>query len=284
MDQIDISAGIATAAERLGQAEIDQPRREAASLLAFILAREASYLIAHPEYRLTASEAATFEAAVRRREAREPFQLIVGRQEFYGLDFEVEAGVLIPRPETELIVEQAIEILSPIDSPSFLEIGVGTGCISVAILHSVGSARAVAVDISDQALALTGRNALRHNVADRLKLINADLFAGLDGPFDLIVSNPPYIPDGDAAGLQPEVRDYEPPEALFAGEDGLQLIRKIVAGGPRFLAGKGFLLMEIGHGQSVSVKNLFRSDDWINVEILPDLQGIPRTVVAQAAG
>jgi release factor glutamine methyltransferase len=280
---MNIHSAVISASEQLNYAGIHQPRREAASLLAFCLRRDAAILIAHPEYELTVEEAARFEDLVRRRAGREPFQLIVGRQEFYGLDFEVESGVLIPRHETELLVERAVEILKDAEQPSFFEVGVGTGCISVSILHSVKTAEAMAVDISDLALDLARRNAERHGVSERLCMLKSDLFAEARGKFDIIVSNPPYIPLGDAAQLQAEVINFDPPEALFAGVDGLDIIRRIVAAAPQFLMPHGYLLIEIGQGQAASVKELLRSDQWASVEILGDLQGIPRTLVARAA-
>ncbi|CAN5324012.1 peptide chain release factor N(5)-glutamine methyltransferase [soil metagenome] len=279
---MNISLALISASEQLGRAGIDQQRREAASLLAFGISREAAFLIAHPEYELTVEEAARFEDAVRRRAGREPFQLIVGRQEFYGLNFEVESGVLIPRHETELLVERAVEILKNTERPSFFEAGVGTGCISVSILHLIETAKAMAVDISEQALDLARRNAERHGVSGRLCLLKSDLFAIARGKFDIIVSNPPYIPLSDAKGLQPEVVEFDPPEALFAGVDGLDIIRRIVAEAPQFLIPQGYLLLEIGQGQAASVNALLGSDHWASVEILADLQGIPRTLVARA--
>ncbi len=280
---MNISSALISASDQLRRGGIDQPRREAASLLAFCLKRDAAFLIAHPEYELTVEEAARFEDAVRRRASREPFQLIVGRQEFYGLDFEVESGVLIPRHETELLVERALEILKDTEKPSFFEAGVGTGCISISILHSIETAKAMAVDISQQALDLARRNAERHGVSERLCLLKSDLFAEAHGKFDIIVSNPPYIPLGDAAQLQAEVINFDPPEALFAGVDGLGVIRRIVAEAPQFLMPQGYLLIEIGQGQAASVKGTLGQDEWASVEIFADLQGIPRTLVARAA-
>ncbi len=280
----NIASTIASAAKRLEAGGVAQPRRESASLIAFSIGRDAAFIIAHPEYELTLVEAAKFEDAVVRRAGREPFQLIVGKQEFYGLDFEVEAGVLIPRPETELLVEKAIQILGEMEQPTFLEVGVGTGCIAISILDHVIAAKGTGVDISDRALALARRNAERHGVSDRMTLQRSDLFEGVEnGKFGMIVSNPPYIPDGDSRQLQPEVIDYDPPEALFAGEDGLDLIRRIVAESPRYLDAAGYLLIEIGHGQAGSVKEMFAGGLWTSVDILDDLQGIPRTVVARRA-
>ena len=150
-----IAEFLTKAAESLRQNEIPEFRREASSLLSFVLNKNKAFLIAHPEYRLTTEEAASFESVVRRRAGREPYQYIVGRQEFYGLDFEVTQGVLIPRPETEILVEAAIGLLAGIKNPIFYEIGVGSGCISVSILAKVKDSRAVGVDISDNALALS---------------------------------------------------------------------------------------------------------------------------------
>ena len=281
---VTISSAIRSAAERLDIAGVPEPRREAASLLRHSLGKDAAFIIAHPEYELSAVESEGFEEAVQRREQREPFQLIVGRQEFYGLDFAVEAGVLIPRPETEILVERAVEILKGLEKPNFFEAGIGTGCISISILKSCGRARATAVDISGQALDLAARNSELHGVSERLELIHSDLFEAVIGrTFDMIVTNPPYVKIGDKESLQKEVADFDPPAALFAGEDGLDIIRRIAAEAPRYLAGGGYLLMEIGHGQSESVKELFETDEWQDIEFLNDLQRIPRMAVVQKA-
>jgi release factor glutamine methyltransferase len=279
----NISLAITSAAQRLEKAGIPEARREAASLLRYVIGRPASFLIAHPDYRLTPDESAKFENAVRRRENREPFQLIVGTQEFYGLDFEVAAGVLIPRPETEILVEKAVNILYGLSEPRILEIGVGTGCIIVSVLHSVPAARAIGVDISDKALELAARNAARHGVSERLFLRKTDLFEGISGAFAMIVSNPPYVPAADATSLQPEVIDFDPPKALFGGEDGLEMIRRVLTESPKHIDPGGYLLMEFGFGQETSVKDLLADGNWGEIEILDDLQGIPRTLVARRA-
>jgi release factor glutamine methyltransferase len=278
----DISSAIKSAAERLFSAGIPEARREAASLLRLSIGRDTTFLIAHPDYELTDDELEKFESAVSRRAGREPFQLIAGRQEFYGLDFEVEAGVLIPRPETEILVEKAIEIATGLENPQILEIGVGTGCIAVSILHAVPHAEATGLDISNNALKLAARNAELQGVLARLLLLNSDLFEGVADTFDMIVSNPPYVPLADAPTLQPEVIRFDPAEALFAGEDGLDVVRQIIAEAPRFLSTDGFLLMEFGYGQEQSVKELLAAGNWSEIQIIDDLQGIPRTVVARS--
>jgi release factor glutamine methyltransferase len=270
------------ATETLRENEIAEPRREANSLLAFALQKDKTFLIAHPEYELTATENSFFDEILTRRANREPFQHITGKQEFFGLDFEVNSDVLIPRPETELIVENAIEILRSLEEPRFCEIGVGSGCISVSILHEVKNAAAIGLDISEKALQMAKRNAEKHAVSDRLQLKKSDVFAVLtDEKFDLVVTNPPYIPSGDISGLQREVRDFEPLNALTDGKDGLSIIENISESSPKFLYSKGFLLMEIGFNQAEKVRQMFSLEIWQSVEILPDLQKIPRTVKAQ---
>lgn len=278
---MNVEAALNSAAGRLREAGIAEPRREAASLLAYVLRKDPVFLIAHPEHELTADKSLLFKSVVNRRAKREPFQYIVGRQEFYGLEFEVRPGVLVPRPETEILVEAAVEILSRMDDPHFFEIGVGSGCIVTSILNAVPRGRAEAVDISNIALAVAAQNASRHNVADRLMLRQADLFENATGPFDLVVSNPPYIPDADIETLQPEVRDFEPLAALAAGADGLAVIRRIIRDAPSHLRPGGFLLIEIGYGQAKRVEHLFAAESWEKVDFLGDLQGIARTVRAR---
>lgn len=278
---MDISEAITFAAEKLSDAGVANARREASSLLAFVLKNDAAFLIAHPEYKLTDGEAADFTAAVARRELREPFQHITGVQEFYGLEFDVSPDVLIPRPETEILVEEAIALLSGIENPCFYEVGVGSGCISVSILHEVAAASAVGVDISRGALSVAAKNAEKHAVVSRLRLFQADVFDEASGTFDLIVSNPPYIPAGKVDLLQPEVGRYDPHTALFGGPDGLMIIRRIIAGAPQFLKAKGFILIEIDFDQSVAVKELLDPLVWDEVEFLADLQGYPRIAKAR---
>ncbi|MEO6050796.1 MAG: peptide chain release factor N(5)-glutamine methyltransferase [Pyrinomonadaceae bacterium] len=281
---MNISAAIRDAAEALQRAGVAESRREAASLLIFVLEKDQIFLIAHPEYELTKAEANSFDAVIRRRAAREPFQYIVGHQEFYGMEFEVAPGVLIPRPETEILVGAAIEMLFDLPLSTFYEIGVGSGCVAVSILNAVPNAGAIGVDISKRALAIAGRNAERHHVVHRLTLREADVFEGLSGKFDLIVSNPPYIAESDIRSLEAEVVGFEPHTALFGGTDGLSIIRRIVVNAPQFLKATGFLLMEIGFGQAANVKDLFDELIWKGVEFLPDHKGISRIVRSQLRG
>ena len=278
----DVSEVLKSATEILRASGIAEPRREASSLLAFALNKDKTFLITHPERDLSGEEEKGFQELLERRAAREPFQYITRKQEFYGLDFIVTPDVLIPRPETELIVENAVEILRNIENPRFCEIGVGSGCISVAILHEVETVRAVGLDISESATKIAAENAEKHAISQRLELRISDVFSNLPAQnFDLIVSNPPYIPNADLPELQPEVRDFEPRAALTDGKNGLSIIEKIVAESPRFLKSNGFLLVEIGIHQAKLVSEMFDERVWQSHEFLPDLQGIPRTVKAR---
>lgn len=270
------------ATSELGLVGIDDPARQAASLLTLAINKDRTFLIAHPEYVLQGEEEARFNDYLGRRTAREPLQYIRGTQEFYGLDFEVAPGVLIPRPETEILVEKALEILTDSDAPFVLEVGVGSGCISISILHAMQQAFGIGVDISETALEIAERNAVRHAVAERLALKHSDIFSALGSEkFEMIVSNPPYIPATDFEGLQPEVRYHEPAGALTDGGDGLSIIRRIIEGAHARLRPGGYLLMEIGIGQAGDVAEMLAGPAWEHFDIVPDLQSIPRTVVAQ---
>ncbi len=234
-----IAEKIEDATRVLQENGIAEPRREVNSLLSFTLQKDKTFLIAHPEYELSAEEEKQFQGFLQRRANREPFQYITGRQEFYGLDFEDTKDVLIPRPETELIVENAIKLLPK--NGKFCEIGIGSGCISVSILHEIETASAIGLDISENALRIAEKNAKRYKVLGRLKLKKSDVFEVLKNEkFDLIVSNPPYIPNEDMKTLQAEVRDFEPISALTDGTDGLSIIKEIVVKSPQFLKENGF--------------------------------------------
>lgn len=277
-----IAEQLKKATEILIESGVGEARREAALLLALALQKNKTFLVAHSDYELSTTEKIRFQNFTQRRARREPFQYVAGRQQFYGLDFLVTPDVLIPRPETELLVETAIEILRSKDAPSFCEIGVGSGCVSVSILHAVETARAVGFDVSESALKIATKNAERHAVADRLKLEISDVFENLrDEKFDLIVSNPPYISAADFIDLQREVRDFEPPTALTDGKNGLTIIKKIIENAPQFLKPDSFLLLEIGFGQANATREMLARRVWKTVEILPDLQGIPRAVKAE---
>ncbi len=270
---------LAEAAKKLADAGVEEPRREAASLMATAIGRDAVFLIAHPEYKPNLEESETFASHIARRAAREPFHYIVGEKEFYGLSFIVGPSVLIPRPETEMLVEAAISR----DPKNICEVGVGSGCISVAILKALPSDGAVGLEISSKAIEVARANARRHGVEERLELRESDLFSALaDERFELIVSNPPYVPANEIAGLQPEVRDFEPHTALTDGASGLEIIAKLVEQSPQYLSKGGWLMMEIGNGRSDEVRQMFDPAVWQPITIVPDLAGIPRVVMARS--
>jgi release factor glutamine methyltransferase len=224
-----------------------------------------------------------FGSLVARRATREPLAYITGRREFWGLDFEVSPAVLIPRPATELIVETVLELFRGGSTPITLaDVCTGCGCVAVAIAHERFAARVVATDISPEALEVARQNAARHGVGSRVTFARADLLSGVDGPFDVIAANPPYVVDGARPVLQPEVRDYEPDVALFGGSDGLGLITRLVAEAPSRLRPGGYLIFEFGLGQDVEIEQLIEDAPAFRlIELRRDLQGIARTAVAR---
>jgi release factor glutamine methyltransferase len=219
---------------------------------------------------------------IARRAGGEPLQYITGHQEFFKLDFEVTPAVLIPRPETELIIEVALELLDNDPQPYLADIGTGSGCIAISILHELSAARAVATDVSTAALRVAQRNGERHGVADRLALLESDCFSALDAsrPFSLIASNPPYISDDELKSLQREV-NCEPRAALAGGLDGLSVIRRLLLEAPQYLRPGGYFVFEIGFRQSEAAEHLIDQRAWQLLEIRTDLQKIPRTFVLQ---
>jgi protein-(glutamine-N5) methyltransferase, release factor-specific len=277
-----ISEALNQAAYLLQAASVQEPRREAVSLLELAIHRDRTFIFAHPDHELIQAEKDSFAVYLNRRASREPLQYIRGHQEFYGLDFDVTPDVLIPRPETEILVENAIKDLQSVENANFCEVGIGSGCISISILHSLPTATANGLDISEKALKVAQRNAEKHGVSSRLRLIKSDVFDALAGQrFDIIVSNPPYVPQKDFDSLQAEVRDFEPQIALTDGVDGLSIIERIVARAPQYLRPGGGLLMEIGFGQAEAVEQMFNRKIWAHFELLDDLQSIPRTVRAR---
>lgn len=279
---MNIAECLNAAQMELASGGVDNARREAASLLSFAISRDRTFLIAHPEYELTNAEKDEFDRVIGLRKRRVPFQHITGKQEFYGLDFRVSPDVLIPRPETEILVESAIENLRKFPNPRFCEIGVGSGCISIAVLVNLPNSSCVAVDVSRAALRIAADNAATHNVLDRMQLIESDVFGHIGvEKFDAVLSNPPYIPQSDMPQLQAEVRDHDPSLALTDGDDGLTIIREIIKRAPEFLKADGLLSIEIGHDQSPRVSEMFSGTIWHSVTFLKDLQNFDRIVTAR---
>jgi release factor glutamine methyltransferase len=227
--------------------------------------------------------AVRYAAAVHRRALREPAAYITGRREFWGLPLEVSPAVLIPRPETELIVEAALDVFGG-DRGRRLDVAdvcTGSGNLAIALAHELPQVSITATDISEDALAIARRNAMRHAVADRIRFIRADVLDGVEGLFDLIVGNPPYVRQGDRAALQPEVRDHEPAVALFGGASGMRLVAMFVEQGTARLRPGGYLMFEFGLGQDVAVEDLITATPGLTLlGLRRDLQGIARTAVA----
>lgn len=276
-----IADSLKEAAQTLRDAGVPEARREAGSLLSFVIAKDRTFLISHAEDLVNDADLQRFRDAVTRRAAGEPLQYITGVQDFFGREFRVTPDVLIPRPETELLVEAALEVIADTATPMICDVGTGSGCIAVTLLCERSDTRAIAVDVSDAALAVAAENARRHGVAERIVFEISDCFDAVDSKFDLIVSNPPYVSAGALDGLQREVRDHEPLVALSPGADGLSVIRRLLADAPAFLKKSGYLIMEIGFDQGEKVQALV-DQNWRLLEIRPDLQGIPRIVVLQS--
>lgn len=281
---------IQTASEALEAAGIESPRWDAERIVAHLLGRDRLFLYTHPEYRVDPLERLSIEAAVRRRGLREPLQHLTGYQEFWGHRFKVGPQALIPRPESELVIESALHEmagLAPGASPLAVDIGTGTGCLSVTLALEIPGARIWATDASVAALALARDNAGAHGVSGRIRFAHGDLYepvfeAGLGGRVDLLISNPPYISRGDFEGLQPEVKDYEPRAALDGGEDGLDYYRRLIKLAPRVLAPGGRMILELGFEQADPVRNLALEAGLRIRRTENDAAGIPRVLVLRS--
>ena len=253
--------------------------RDAAHLLLHTLGLPGTALHAHPGRPLSPAESRAFAAAISRRLRHEPVQYITGEQEFYGLSLRVTPATLIPRPETELLVESVLAKL-PAEA-RVADVGTGSGAIAVALAHHLPGAAVVALDLSAAALLVAEENARRHSVAERISFRASDLLAALNpgDRIDAIVSNPPYVPAAEASSLHPQVRDYEPALALYAEDDGLAVYRRLIPQAFVSLPPGGLLAMEIGHGQRAALTELLQ--EWREVEFRDDLNGIPRVVLAR---
>lgn len=259
-------------------------RAEDAAIDAEVLARDVlgwdrARLLAHGREPASADFVERFRGAIERRLNREPVAMITGRREFWGLDFLVTRATLVPRPETERIVEEALRILPAEGTPTVVDIGTGTGCLAVSIAVERPRATIIATDISRDALVTAKQNALRHGATDRIRFVQADLAEGLHVRADVVVSNPPYVPDQSAAVLAPDVVRYEPSMALFGGADGLSVIRRLFVSTPAVLAPGGQFIVEFGFGQEDDVLAIAEGAGWRIERILYDLQGIARTLV-----
>ncbi len=276
-----------TIREAVDRASVSVLRRDAEALVLHLAGRDRAWYLAHPEDQLTPEQQETYFALIVQRASHVPLQYLTGHQEFFGLDLGVTPDVLIPRPETELLVEAVVDWVrqhGP-SEPSLVDVGTGSGAIALALAAQLTVAQIWALDISEAALAVAAANARKHNLAGRVQFRHSDLLAGLhetlalDQQVDVVVSNPPYIPIGDAEDMQPEVRDHEPHLALFAGGDGLEVYRKLVPQAWRAIRPGGLLALEMGYGQRDALARLLA--DWDGVRFLDDYAGIPRVALAQ---
>ena len=255
----------------------ERARLDAETLLLHVLDKNRAWLLAHPEEEISDHQAARYSRLVERRYAGEPMQYITGRQEFYGLPFGVTPNVLIPRAETEHLVEKVLSLSAGFDRLRIVDVGTGSGAIAVALAHRMPRAEITALDISPAALEQARANAEENGVAGRLRLVRSDLLAEVASQkFEVVVSNPPYVATGDRESLSVEVREYEPALALFAGTDGLDVYRRLIPAAFAVLESGGFLAMEAGYGQSPAIAELMRPAGFEGIEFAPDLQGIAR--------
>jgi release factor glutamine methyltransferase len=258
-------------------------RLDAEVLLARFLKTDRLQLVVHPERELSDEEAAGFGGWVRRRSTGEPVAYILGEKEFWSLAFEVDPAVLIPRPETECLIEEVLGVCGDRTAElRIIDIGTGSGAIGVVLARELPAARVAATDISDGALEVARRNAVRHGVAGRMEFARGDLFASFPGDFDLIVSNPPYIPDDVYPALPAGIREFEPRTALVAGPDGTAFHRRIIGEGLRRLAAGGRIFLEIGEGQRGLVFALFgETGGYDEIRFRKDYGGMDRVAMAR---
>ena len=259
---------------------VENPRLDADVLLSSLLGKDRIYLYVHFDQPMESEELAAFREMVRRRAARVPVAYITGKREFMGMDFQVSPAVLIPRPDTEILVEAATERLKDVQDGRILDVGTGSGAVLVGTLARLAGCRGVGVDISQQALAVAESNAARLLGSGRTSFLQVDLFPPEPVLFDAILSNPPYVTSGEMAALAPEVLQ-EPALALHGGKDGLDFYRRLIDGGRRYLKPEGFMAVEVGANQARTVSRMAEQAGWRTENIIPDYAGIERVVVVR---
>jgi release factor glutamine methyltransferase len=304
---MDVRTALKNGITQLRDAAVPSFTLAAELLLLHALGRDRTWLYAHPEETIASADAQRFFALIARRAAGEPTQHLTGKQEFWGLEFEVTPDVLIPRPETEHVIEVALDRLALREVRAgrpqkndgaglhIADIGTGSGCIAIALAKELPGAMLYATDISPAALEVAHRNATRHAVADRIRFVQCNLLEKLAGahgsrvagheprPFDLIASNPPYVGRRETATLTREVREHEPEVALFGGEEGYELYADLIAQAAAHLKPGGILVLELGHDSLPAVQPLLDAANWTNVGVTNDLAGIPRVIAAEKA-
>ena len=293
---MQLKDALARAIARLATENVPSPRMNAELLLMFILSCDRAYLFAHPERKLTTEEESRYEAALAERSRGVPAQYITGHQEFWGMDLIVTPAVLIPRPETEHLIETVLEIqtsgVRPLSSDQtypevrgprskirIVDVGTGSGCIALALAKELPHAEMHATDISPDASEVARANAVRHQLERHIEFHQMDLLESLKDDFDFIVSNPPYVGDSEEDQVQLEVRKFEPRNAVFAGPKGTEVIARLIPQARQLLRPGGWLIMEISGTIAEEVRTLL--EGWQDVQIKPDLQSIPRVVQAR---
>ncbi len=286
---VDVRGALKESIARLSEAGTPSHALAAELLLMHVLGRERAWIYAHPEHPLAAGERDRYLALVAQRAAGTPTQYLTGKQEFWGLEFEVTPDVLIPRPETEHVVEAALERVGAEQRQARVrvaDVGTGSGCLAIALAHELPNAEIVATDISEAALSVARRNAERHGVASRITFAQSNLleaFLHESFLFDVIVSNPPYIGREEAKELQREVREHEPAHALFGGEEGTEIYGPLIAQAEKLLHPGAALVLELGYESLASVHPLVATLAWTDVRVTNDLAGLPRVLSALRA-
>jgi release factor glutamine methyltransferase len=282
---VKVSEALQWGESRLSGSGISNARMETLWILSSVCAeknRKSMDWVLHADEKLSEEDRFRFEESLARRSLRYPLAYLLGTQDFMGIEIRTNPDALIPRPETELLAEEALKRISKLLNPRIVDVGTGSGCLAVALAKLRSDARVSAIDVSPPALELAERNAALNGVSARTKFVLSDLFANAPGPYDLIVSNPPYIKTGDLEGLQEEVR-FEPRLALDGGEDGLSVIRRLAEGARSELVPGGWLLMEIGYGQSDAVLNILEEAGFIELGLVKDYSGIERVALGRKA-
>jgi release factor glutamine methyltransferase len=260
----------------------ERARRDTETLLLHLVGKNRAWLMAHLDDDFAGCTAIGFAGLLDRRLRGEPIQYITGETEFFGLPFKVTPDVLIPRPETEHLVEKAIELANLHPVPRIVDVCTGSGAIAIALARTVPSASITATDLSHAALTIAHENAQYNSLEPRIRFFQGDLLEPVIGErFDLVVANPPYVPTIERESMSVEVRDHEPALSLFAGVDGLDIYRRLISAAPEVLVCGGFIVLEIGYGQARAVEELLTAAGFTRIEFVPDLQGIPRVACAE---
>lgn len=282
-----IAEAIQKAAENLSGHNVPNARLDAELLLRHALGKDRAWLLVHMQDMLDDLRQRSFERDIERRKLREPLQYITGTQEFWGIPFMVTTDVLIPRPETEFVVEAALKALSEMSSSVIVDLCTGSGCIAISLAKELPKARFFATDLSDRAVLIAQENARKNGVADRIRFLEGDLFGPLEemdlqGRIDCVVTNPPYVRSGELATLQPEVRDFEPALALVAGRSGTEIAERIIHQVPAYLRPGGSLIMEMGIGQAAALRKIIEDTHAFGpIGIVKDLAGIERVIITR---